>query len=157
MLYPLQDRAEWLSFCLATVADVHYVAVLDYVFLAFEAEGSAGAGGGFRAGVEKSIPADGFGADEVVLEVSVDGAGPLWGFGAERDGPGAALVFARSKEADEAEQLVALADEADEAALVEAVAGEEFGGFFVVHLGELGFDLAADGGCASVGAGGDFV
>ena len=141
----------------AAVADVHYVAVLDYVFLAFEAEGSAGAGGGFGAGIEEGIPAEGFGADEVVLEVGVDGACALRGFGAGGDGPGTALVFARGEEADEAEERVALADEADEAALVEAIGAEEFGGFFVVHLGKLGFDLAADGGCAGVGARGDFV
>ena len=39
---------------------------------------------------------------------------------------------------------------------MQSVAGEEFGGVFVAHLGQFGFDFAADGGGSGVGAGGDF-
>ena len=134
-----------------------HVAILHDVFLAFKAERALGARGGFRAGGQQVVPADGFGADEVMLQVGVDGSGGLRGLGAGRHRPGAALVFAGGEEADEAEQFVALADEADQTALVEAVAGQEFGGLFVVHLGQLGFDFAADGGGSGVGAVGDFV
>src|SRR5579863_1630096 len=119
---------------------VHYVAVLHNVLLAFEAKRAAGAGGGFRARVEQRVPADGLGADEVMLEVGVDGSGTLRGFGASGNGPGAALVFAGGEEADEAQQLIALADEADEAALMQTIAAQKIRGFRVVHLGELGLD-----------------
>jgi len=42
---------------LAAVADVHHVAVLDDVVLAFEAQRAFGAGVGFGAGFEELIPA----------------------------------------------------------------------------------------------------
>ena len=86
---------------------VHHVAVLHDVVLAFEAEGAAGAGFGFGAGVEQLVPMNGFGADEVMLQIGVDGAGRVDGLGAALDGPGAALVFADGEEGDQAEQLVA--------------------------------------------------
>jgi len=105
----VEELEQWL----AAVADVHDIAILHHVFLPFEAEGSAGAGGRLRAGIEQRVPANGFGADEVVLEVGVDCACALRGFRAERDGPGTALVFARGEETDEAEEFVALANEAN--------------------------------------------
>ncbi len=133
--------------------DVHHVAVLDDVFLAFKAERAFGAGRGFGAGCKQVVPANGFGADEMVLQVGVDGSGSLRRFGADGHGPGAALIFAGGEETDQAEKLVALADQADQAALVKPVAAEKFRGLFVVHLGQFGLDLAADRGRAGVRAG----
>src|SRR5581483_9818715 len=95
----------------AAVPDVHHVAVLHYVFLAFQAQRAAGARSGFGARVEQRIPANGFSADEVMLEVGVDCAGGLRSLRADRDRPSAALVFACGKKADQAEQLVAFANQ----------------------------------------------
>ena len=78
--------------------DVHHVAVLHDVFLAFKAEGAAGAGGGFRAGVEELVPANGFSPDEMFLQIRVDRSGSVLGACIHRDGPGPAFVFPGSKE-----------------------------------------------------------
>ena len=65
---------------LTAVADVHDVAILHDVFLALESKGSLGASGGLASGGEQVVPANRFGADEVVLEIGVDSAGGLRGF-----------------------------------------------------------------------------
>ena len=80
------------------MSDVHHVAVFHDVLLAFEAEGAAGAGFGFGAGFEQLIPMNGLGADEMMLQIGVDGAGRVDGLGAALDSPGAALVFADGEE-----------------------------------------------------------
>jgi hypothetical protein len=54
------------------VPDVHHVAVLHDVVFAFEPQRAFGAGIGFGAGFEKLVPADGFGADEMLFQVGVD-------------------------------------------------------------------------------------
>src|SRR5450631_2546097 len=91
-----------------------------------------------------------------MLEVRVDGASGLRGFGDDGDGPRTALVFSGGEEADETEQLVAFANEPDKAALMEAVAGKEFGSFVFVHIGKLCLDFATDGGGSGIGALGHF-
>ena len=58
----------------AAVSNVHHVAVFDDVLLAFEAQSAAGAGFGFGAGVEQLVPVNGLGADEMMLQVGVNGA-----------------------------------------------------------------------------------
>src|SRR4051812_26966550 len=113
---------------LPAVPDVHYVAILHHVFLAFQAQSAADARGGLRAGIQQLIPANGLGADEVVLEIGMDGARGLRRFGPHRHRPCAAFVLTGGEEADEPQQLVALADEAHQAALVQSIAGEEIGG-----------------------------
>ena len=54
---------------------MHHVAIFHDVLLAFEAQGAAGSGFGFGAGIEQLVPADGFGANEMMFEIGVDGAG----------------------------------------------------------------------------------
>ena len=110
-----------------------------------------GAGVGLGAGAEQRIPVDDLGADEVLFQVGVDGAGGLDGARVRGHGPGAALVLAHGEERDQAHELVGLADEAHQAALLEAVAGKELGGLLVGHLGQLGLDLAADDGGGRAG------
>ena len=55
--------------------DMHHVAVLHDVFFAFETQSAFGAGVGFRAGFEQLVPANGLGADEVLFQIGMDGAG----------------------------------------------------------------------------------
>jgi hypothetical protein len=105
------------------VADVHHVAILHHVFFAFQAKSSFGSRCRFRARVEQVIPADGFSANEVMLEVGVDRPGTLRRLRANRNGPSAALVLACGEEADEPLQFVALANQPDQAAFVQSVAG----------------------------------
>ena len=59
----------------------------------FEAELAFGAGVRFRAGFKQLVPADGFRADEVVLEIGVDGSSGFNGARADRNCPGPALVL----------------------------------------------------------------
>src|SRR4030088_2258289 len=80
------------------VPNVHHVAVLHDVVFAFEAQGALGAGVGFGAGFEKLIPADGFGANEMMFQIGMNGAGALLGAGVGGYLPGAALVFAGGEE-----------------------------------------------------------
>ena len=96
---------------LAAVPNVHDIPVLDPVFLAFQAECSLRAGGGFGACAQQCVPMDGFGADEVLFEIGMNGPGGVLGAGIYWDGPGTALIFAYGKKGDQAEQFVALADE----------------------------------------------
>src|SRR5579884_1788195 len=79
---------------LSAMADVHYIAILDNVVFAFETKRATGAGIGFGSGIEELVPADGFGADKVFLEIGVDGTGSFDRASMNRDGPGAAFVFA---------------------------------------------------------------
>src|ERR1700691_5173634 len=62
---------------LPAVPDVHYIAVLHEVLFALKTKGSLGARSRFATGGEQAVPADGFGADEVMLKVRVNGAGGL--------------------------------------------------------------------------------
>ena len=55
--------------------DMHHVAILHDVVLAFETQCAFGAGVGFGAGFQQLVPADGFGADEVLFQIGVDRAG----------------------------------------------------------------------------------
>src|SRR5215469_4194608 len=78
---------------LATVADVHHIAVLDDIVLALQPQRPFGAGIGFRAGFEQLIPADRLSSDEVFFEVGVNCACGLLRTAVGRDLPGAAFVF----------------------------------------------------------------
>ena len=60
---------------------------------------------GFGAGVEQLVPPDGFSADEMLLQIGVNGPGGLRSAGIDGDRPGAALVFADGEEGDQAQQL----------------------------------------------------
>ncbi len=114
--------------CYPAVPHVHHVAVLDDVVLALQAQGAAGAGVGFRAGFEQGVPVDDLGADEVLLQIGVDGAGGLDGACSTWNSPGAAFVLAHGEKGDKAHQFVGLADEPHQAAFLQVVAGEELGG-----------------------------
>src|SRR5450432_182919 len=142
---------------LAAVTDVHDVAVLGDVFFAFEPQDAFGSGVGFRARFQQCVPRDGLGADEVFFEVGMDGSGCLRSFGVDWNRPGSAFVFAHGEEGHQAEQLVRRAYQPREAAFRQAVAGKEIRGVGLAHFGKLGFDLSADGGCARVGSGRDFL
>src|SRR5579864_3390359 len=102
----------------AAVSDMHDVAVLHDVVLAFEAEGAFGTGGGFRAGFEKLVPADGFGADEVFFQVGVDCACSLLSPGVGGDLPGAAFVLSGGEERDQPKELIGGTDEANQPAFL---------------------------------------
>src|SRR5919109_632508 len=101
------SRANVLSHpALTRMPYVHYVTVLHNVILAFQAQGSASAGIGFGTGFEQLIPADSFSADEVLLQVGVNGPGRLNSTCMNGNRPGAALVFAGGEERNQAEQGV---------------------------------------------------
>src|SRR6266542_1297199 len=136
---------------LRAVPDIHHVAVLDNVLLALQPQCTLGARARFGSGVEKLVPVDRLGADEVLLEIRVDRTRRLLRASAARHGPGAAFVFADGEEGDQPQKFVSLANEACQSALVQPVAGEELGRLFVTHLRELGLHLPADGGRARVG------
>ena len=123
---------------------MHHVAVLDDVFLAFQAQLARIACAGLA--LERGVIgiSDGLGADEALLEIRVDHAGGAGSLGALGDRPGAGFLRADGEVGDEAEQLVAGADHAVEAGLFKA------DGFEIVRLlagrqnGDLALDLGRD-------------
>src|SRR6266567_612089 len=82
--------------------DVHYIPILHDVVLPFQSQCAAGAGVSLGAGVEQLVPADGFGADEVLFKIGMDGSCGLNCARVYRDGPGAAFVFADGEERHQA-------------------------------------------------------
>jgi hypothetical protein len=79
------------------VPNVHYIAILHDVVLAFQAQRAFGAGVGLRASFEKLIPADSFGANEVFLQIGVDRTRSFLRARMRWNLPGTALVFAGCK------------------------------------------------------------
>src|SRR5579863_6228801 len=77
----------------SAMPDVKDIPVLHDVFLAFEPQRAPGARGSLRTGIEQRIPADGLGANKVVLQVGVNRARRLRSLGARRHRPRATLVF----------------------------------------------------------------
>ena len=97
---------------------MQHIPVLHDVVFAFEAEDAFGAGVGFGAGFEQLVPADGFGADEVLLKIGMDRPGGLNGARVYRDGPGAAFVFTDREKGNQAEKGIGGTDETSQAALL---------------------------------------
>jgi hypothetical protein len=56
------------------VPDVHHIPILHDVVFAFQTQRAFGAGVGFGSGFQQRVPADGFGADEVVFNIGPDGS-----------------------------------------------------------------------------------
>src|SRR3989338_10913671 len=73
-------------------AEVHDVAVLDDVFLAFQAPFAGFLGAGFALVLDEVVVGDHFGADEALFEVGVDHGRRLGGGGADAHGPGAGVL-----------------------------------------------------------------
>src|SRR5262245_34306840 len=125
-------------------AEVHDVAFLHDILLAFEAE---------PAGFPRAcLPLVGavvivrgrLGADAAALEVRVDDAGGLRRGRPGAHGPGAHLLRPRGEEGQEAEQPVSRADDAVEPWLGEAEVGEEGRAVALLELGDLRLDRGAD-------------
>src|SRR5262245_30248444 len=141
------EREEWTKFAarrLAGVPEQDDVALLDDVVLALEAYLSFFARGAEAAGGEQVVPADDFGADEAFFNVAVNGPGSFDGVRTLMDGPGPDFGFAGGEKRRQAHQIVGRVDQAVEARLLKAVGGEKLACFFVVHLGQLRFEPAAD-------------
>lgn len=80
------------TFFLDVKEEVHDVAVLDDIFLAFGGELSGGSDGTFAAECDEVIVLDDFRPDEAFLEVRVDYSGGFRGLVTLVDCPCAALV-----------------------------------------------------------------
>ena len=124
--------------------EVHDIAILYHVVLAFGADEACFLGGVPAAVLQEIAVAQGFGADEAAFEVSVNHACALWCLVACMERPGTAFLFACGKEGAETEDFVTLANDGVEARFLHAEFLKEFslvGGF---HRGKFFFDLAAD-------------
>src|SRR5579863_1542080 len=119
----------------STVADDENVAVFDDVVFALEAELAFVAGAAIAAEVDQRLPVDHFGADELLFEIGVDGAGGLHGRTVLGNGPGPAFVFAGSEKAHQSEQRVGSGDQALQARFLQSVAGEVVALLFAGQLG----------------------
>ena len=86
--------------------EVHHVAVMHDVFLAFSAHLPGFLGTGFALVGDEVFVGDGLGADEATLEVSVDDARRLGGGVAGVDGPGTDFLDASGEVGGEAKELV---------------------------------------------------
>src|SRR6478672_10309695 len=109
--------------------EVHDIAFLDDVGLAFEAELASLAGARFAAPRDERVVGDHLGADEAALEVAVDCARRLRRRCAARHGPGAALFWPGRVEGLQPQQTVRRADHTVQARLRKAEARKELGSF----------------------------
>ena len=109
------------------MADVQDVAILHDVVLTFQSERAFGARVGFRTRFEKLIPADGFGADEMLFQIGVNRAGRFLREGVGGNLPGAAFILAGGEKRNQPEQLIRGADQAYESTLFETIARQELG------------------------------
>src|SRR5690606_6196949 len=105
--------------------EVQYVALLDPVFLALQAQAPGLARAGLAAVADEVLVGDGLGADEALLEVGVDHRGRLGRGGAGLHGPGADLLHPGGEVGLQAQQPVGGPDHAVETGLVQAVAGQQ--------------------------------
>ena len=100
--------------------EVHYVAVLNHIFLAFHPEASGLAHGCFAAELHIIVVFDDLGADEAFFEVGVDDAGASRSLAAADKSPGTHLVGSGCEVGLQVEQGVGGAYEARHAAFGEA-------------------------------------
>ena len=91
------------------------------------------------------VKGDGLGADVALLEIGVDDASGLRAGVAHMDGPRAYFFHTRCEVGLQTQERVSGADEAVQAGLALAQLLQELQAVCVVHLGQLGFDLGADG------------
>src|SRR5260370_7462283 len=88
---------------------------------------------------------NGLGADEMLFQVGVDGAGRRLRTRVPRHRPGPTLVLTDREERNHTQQLVGFADQPRQPAFLQTVTREELLSFFVAHVGKLGFTFSADG------------
>ena len=106
--------------CLYVKEEVHYVAVLNDVFLTFRRKLAGGAAGSLRLQGHEVIVFDNLCADKASFEVRMDGSCGARGLVALADGPGAAFVCAGRKEGLKAKQAVSTLNQAGYAGLFKA-------------------------------------
>ncbi len=101
-------------------AEVHYVAVADGVFFAFDVHFAGVLDGRFRTECHEVVVFDYFGSDETFFEVGMYNAGGLRGFCAAQESPCPDFVGACGEVCLEVEQGVCGTDESVHSALFEA-------------------------------------
>src|SRR5882724_6837492 len=96
-------------------AEMHDVAVLHDIFLAFETEFARLARARFAIEGDIIVVSDRLGPDEAFFKIGVNDAGRAWRPRAFRHGPGARLLGSGGEKRDEPEQIIAGADKPVEA------------------------------------------
>jgi hypothetical protein len=124
---------------------VNDVAVLDDVFLPFQAQLTGVATFCFAAELDEIVVGDDLGADETALDVTVDLAGGLDRGRSLADRPGAHFVLARRQEADQLEQRIGGLDETVAGAFLQTEVGQKRRAIARVERGDLHLDLCAHG------------
>ena len=123
---------------------MHHVAILDDVFLAFQAPLAGFLGTLLAVVVDVIIVAGDFGTNETFLEIRMNHAGSLGRGGANPNSPGAHFLNAGGEVGLQAEQVKAGTNHPVQARFFHAQVSEEVGFFFVVQFGNLRFNLGAD-------------
>lgn len=103
----MAGRLKKRFFGLYVKQEVHHIAVLHDIFLAFYAHFAGFFSFGFAAERDKIVVGNDLGADEAAFEVGVDDAGGLWGGVAFVDGPGADFFDAGGEVGLQAQEVVA--------------------------------------------------
>ena len=137
------DSSQWMF--LYVEAEVHDVSVLHYVFLAFHAQFSGFAYGGFAAILDVVFVFDDFGADETFLKVCMDDTGALRSFPAFTVGPCLYFHFAGGDEGFKVQQAINGFNQSVAATFFQAEVFEEHLFLFVsFQFGNVGFGLGGD-------------
>src|SRR4029077_8680783 len=91
--------------------DVDYVAVLHQVILALEPKRSMRTGHGLGTRCQQCVPVDRLRANEVLLEISVDGSVSSLCAAIVGNRPRAAFIFTHGEKADQPQQRIRLSDQ----------------------------------------------
>jgi hypothetical protein len=122
-----------------------HIAISDFIVAAFDPVVAGFAGMGDGAALDEIVAVDGFGLDEAFFEVGVDGAGGAGGGGAGTDGPGADFLVVEREEGAQAEESIGAVDQGLDPRFRDLQFLEIIGGFIRREIGEIAFELGANG------------
>src|ERR1700687_3979379 len=102
--FPTTIRARTSRASLLSVPDYQNVAVLDDVFFALEPQQTLLAHTRITAVIDQRLPVHHFGADELLLEIAVDGASRFYRGAVHRNRPGAHFRFTSGQKRHQPQQ-----------------------------------------------------
>src|SRR5260370_13983853 len=121
------------------------IGVFNAVLFSFQAEKSLFADTRVAAMVHQVLPVNHFGADELLLQIGMNGSAGTRCGAMNWNGPGAHFRFSGSEERHETQHLVGSGDQTLESGLLESIAGEILGGLFRGAFADLSLNFSADG------------
>jgi len=120
--------------------EVHHIAILDDIVLAFQPPFPGLFGTVFAFVVDEIVIANDFGADKAFFKISVDHRSGLRGGCAHLDGPGTNFLHACGEIGLQVQEVIRGADDAVKAGFAQSKIGQKFIAVGIVKLAEFFFD-----------------